>query len=79
MVYQLKSLLLTALLLICLKVIAATPYELPRSSALCGFKVTFESGEFIVYYNCGDDGVALFNQLPKTSETIKSELLDSLV
>ena len=46
---------------------------------LSGFKVAFESGEFIVYYNCGDDGAALLNQLPSTSESIKSEFLESLL
>src|SRR3989338_7852298 len=35
---------------------------------LSGFRVLFESGEFILYYNCGDNGVALLNQLHKPSE-----------
>jgi hypothetical protein len=46
---------------------------------LSGFKVAFESGDFIVYFNCGDNGAALLNQLPSTSESIKSELLESLL
>ena len=46
---------------------------------LSGFKVTFESGNFILYYNCGDDGVALLNQLPSPWESIKSECLESLL
>ncbi|MCJ0975649.1 hypothetical protein MST27_19965 [Pseudomonas sp. PS1] len=45
---------------------------------LSGFKVLFESGDFIFYYNCGDDGFALLNQLPSPNEGIKSELLESL-
>jgi len=45
---------------------------------LSGFKVLFESGDFIFYYNCGDDGIALLNQLPGTNGGIKSELLESL-
>jgi len=44
---------------------------------LSGFKVLFESGDFIFYYNCGDDGIALLNQLPGPNEGIKSKLLDT--
>ncbi len=44
---------------------------------LSGFKVTFESGNYILYYNCGDDGAALLNQLPSPWESIRSECLES--
>ena len=57
MVYQLKSLLLTALLLVCLKVSAATPYELPRSSV---FELTEKSSGRIY---------PLFIQLPPSYAT----------
>ncbi|NBF09171.1 hypothetical protein [Pseudomonas sp. Fl4BN1] len=31
---------------------------------LCGFRICFDSGDFVVFYNQGDEAVALFNQLP---------------
>lgn len=31
---------------------------------LCGFRIDFDSGDFVVFYNQGDEATALLNQLP---------------
>lgn len=42
------------------------------TSILSGFRVCFEHGDFLVYYNQGDDAVAQLNRLPPTAAEFTS-------
>jgi len=45
---------------------------------LCGFRIDFDSGDFVVFYNQGDDATALLNQLPSDTQGAHSLWRDLL-
>lgn len=45
---------------------------------LAGFRVTFETGDFLIYFNQGDDAVVLFNALPPVNVTLETRFVTSI-
>ena len=49
----------------------------PRTGRyLAGFRVTLETGDFIVFYNRGDEAAVLINKLPDTVEGVQSDWVE---
>lgn len=46
-----------------------------QDSKLVGFRVTFESGDFLIFLNQGDDAVALINSLPPPCDYIDTRFV----
>ncbi|MCE4056897.1 hypothetical protein [Pseudomonas sp. Au-Pse12] len=46
------------------------------ATTLSGFRICFDSGDFLVYYNRGDEAVALLNRLPPDKDDIVSHWQD---
>lgn len=49
-----------------------------KAPRLVGFKVQFESGDFLVFLNCGDNAVMLVNALPPTPVGVDSCFVTSI-
>ncbi|WP_312934215.1 hypothetical protein [Pseudomonas sp.] len=45
---------------------------------LAGFRVTFESGDFLIYLNQGDDAVVLINALPPVNVGLETRFVTSI-
>jgi len=39
-------------------------YEVSNAEVLSGWKISFEEGSFVVFYNCGDNAKLLINEIP---------------
>ena len=48
--------------------------DLNGNESLIGWVLRFENGDFITYWNCGDDSKILFNDLPPTEENIEAKI-----
>lgn len=49
-----------------------------QAPRLVGFRITFESGHFLVFLNQGDDAVMLVNALPPVCPEIKTRFVTSI-
>lgn len=45
---------------------------------LAGFRVTFETGDFLIYLNQGDDAVVLINTLPPVNVGLETHFVTSI-
>lgn len=48
-----------------------------QQSRLVGFKITFETGDYLIYLNCGDDAVVLINEMPPEVVGVDTQVLDA--
>jgi len=49
-----------------------------HKTRLVAFKITFETGDYLIYLNQGDDAVALINELPQSLMGMETSLVTSL-
>lgn len=49
-----------------------------QESRLVGFRVTFETGDFLIFLNQGDDAAVLINALPPTCVDIETRFVTSI-
>ncbi|MGI4836292.1 MAG: hypothetical protein ACRYF9_01590 [Janthinobacterium lividum] len=49
-----------------------------HESWLAGFRVTFETGDFLIYLNQGDDAVVLINALPPVNVGLETRFVTSI-
>ncbi|GFZ57664.1 hypothetical protein PSE10A_01750 [Pseudomonas amygdali pv. eriobotryae] len=49
-----------------------------QESWLAGFRVTFETGDSLIYLNQGDDAVVLINALPPVSVGLETRFVTSI-
>jgi len=48
-----------------------------QQSRLVAFKITFETGDYLVYLNRGDDAVVLINEMPPEVVGVDTQVLDA--
>ncbi|WP_247263237.1 MULTISPECIES: hypothetical protein [Pseudomonas] len=49
-----------------------------QGARLVAFKITFETGDYLIYQNQGDDAVVLINEPPKNLVGTETSLVTSL-